>query len=31
MYHDCEVFIVDAVVVDGWLEEMAVFFKPTRC
>lgn len=31
MYHDCELFIVDTVVVDGRLEKVTVFFKPIWC
>lgn len=27
-YHDCHVFIVDAVVVHGWLEEVGVLLEP---
>lgn len=27
-YHDCYIFIVDAVVIDGWLEEVGVLFEP---
>lgn len=26
--HDCYVFVVDAVVVDGWFEEVGVLFEP---
>lgn len=29
-YHDCYVVIVDAVVVYGGLEEVGVFFEPSR-
>ncbi|KAI9171259.1 3-hydroxyanthranilate 3 4-dioxygenase [Paramyrothecium foliicola] len=27
-YHDAKILIVDAVVVDGWLQEMGIFLKP---
>lgn len=29
-YHDCYVVIIDAVVVYGGLEEVGVFFEPSR-
>ena len=30
-HHDCKVVIVDAVVVDGRLEQVAVLLEPGRC
>ncbi len=26
--HDCKVLIIDAVVADGWLQEMGILFEP---
>jgi len=28
MYHHGYIFIVDAIVVDGWFQEMGVLFEP---
>lgn len=28
VYHDCYIFVVDAVIVDGRLKEMGVLFEP---
>jgi len=29
-YHDCYIFVVDAVVVDRWFEEVGVLFEPVE-
>lgn len=28
LYHYCDIFVVDAVVVNRWFEEMGVLFEP---